>query len=261
MSLKQDRTGTRTSEDLRRRINIKGIDEAVKETDENSKAVKEMETRVNGISESLDNTRKNYISTQTQKFTEEQKTRARDNIGAGNSSFSGSYNDLSNIPTDLVKDAKYVHTDNNYSISEKNKLAEIENKAEVNKIEKIKVNGIEQDITNKEVDITFNPTLYDLSSYKESDLTILRSSCIEKNKRVCVNFVGSINITANNTTTLFTFPIAIRPIETKDFVVFGQTNNNDGYIGYGYLTNDGLLQVRFNVDITSYIRFSFVYDL
>ena len=164
MSLKQDRTGTRTSEDLRRRINIKGIDEAVKETDENSKAVKEMETRVNGISESLDNTRKNYISTQTQKFTEEQKTRARDNIGAGNSSFSGSYNDLSNIPTDLVKDAKYVHTDNNYSISEKNKLAEIENKAEVNKIEKIKVNGIEQDITNKEVDITFNPTLYDLSS-------------------------------------------------------------------------------------------------
>mgnify|MGYP000458356582 CR=1 FL=1 len=74
MSLKQDRTGTRTSEDLRRRINIKGIDEAVKETDINNKTVKEMETRVNGMSESLDNTRKNYVSTQTQTFTEEQTT-------------------------------------------------------------------------------------------------------------------------------------------------------------------------------------------
>ena len=29
MSLKQDRTGTRTAEDLRRRLNVKAIDESV----------------------------------------------------------------------------------------------------------------------------------------------------------------------------------------------------------------------------------------
>ncbi len=251
MSLKQDRTGTRTSEDLRRRINVKGIDDAVKETDINNKKVKEIEQRVNGMSESLDNTRKNYISTQKQSFTELQKERARKNIGAGNSSFSGSYDDLSNKPSSL----------SDINSSEGNKLTGIETGSQKNKIEKIKVNGVEQPVVNKEVNITFNSTSYDLSSYKENDLTIIRSSCIEKDKRVCVNFVGTMNVPANNTTTLFTFPTAIRPAIAKDFVVFGATNDNDGYIGYGCLTSDGLLQVKFNTTITSYIRFSFVYDL
>lgn len=169
MSLKQDRTGTRTSEDLRRRINIKGIDEAVKETDINNKAVKEMETRVNGMSESLDNTRKNYVSTQTQTFTEEQKTRARNNIGAGNSSFSGSYNDLDDVPTNIVKDSSYVHTDNNYTLKEKNKLNGISEHAEVNKIEKIKVNGVEQTINNKEVNLIISSAGSDIYLYSHSD--------------------------------------------------------------------------------------------
>ena len=60
------------------------------------------------------------------------------------STFSGNYNDLSNkpiIPTkiselindsDFVSDSAYVHTDNNYTSAEKNKLAEIEAGAEVN---------------------------------------------------------------------------------------------------------------------------------
>lgn len=57
---------------------------------------------------------------------------------------SGSYNDLSNKPTiptktsdltndsDFVEDASYVHTDNNYTTAEKNKLAGIAAGAEVN---------------------------------------------------------------------------------------------------------------------------------
>ena len=66
---------------------------------------------------------------------------------------------------------------------------------------------------------------------------------------------------ANTTTTLFNLPTGLCPSITKDFVVFGQSSNTDGYIGYGYITPDGLLQVRFNEDISSYIRFSAVYDL
>lgn len=62
------------------------------------------------------------------------------------STFSGSYNDLSNKPTiptktseltndsDFVSDSAYVHTDNNYTTSEKNKLAGIETGAEVNTV-------------------------------------------------------------------------------------------------------------------------------
>lgn len=103
--------------------------------------------------------------------------------------------------------------------------------------------------------------VYNLSSYKVSGLTILRSSCIEKNKRIVMEFVGTISMEANTTTVLFNLPEAIRPTQIKDFIVFGQTNNDDGYIGYGQISTTGSLQVRFNTAISSYIRFSVVYDL
>lgn len=48
------------------------------------------------------------------------------------SDFSGSYNDLTDVPDDLVEDGDYVHTDNNYTNSEKSKLEGIESGAEAN---------------------------------------------------------------------------------------------------------------------------------
>lgn len=102
---------------------------------------------------------------------------------------------------------------------------------------------------------------YDISLYKASGVSILRSSCYKKDDRVVINFVGTKSMSANTTTTLFNLPVNIQPQETKDFVVFGQSSNTDGYVGYGYVTPDGLLQVRFNEAVTSYIRFSAVYDM
>jgi len=82
---------------------------------------------------------------------------------------SGDYNDLLNKPTiptvptktsdltndsNFVSDANYVHTDANYTLGEKGKLASIESGAEENVIETIKVNGVAQTVTNKEVDLT-----------------------------------------------------------------------------------------------------------
>ena len=55
---------------------------------------------------------------------------------------------------DYVDDENYVHTDNNYTNAEKTKLSGIETGAEVNKIDKIKVNGTEQTISSKAVDIS-----------------------------------------------------------------------------------------------------------
>lgn len=146
MSLKQDRTGTRNSEDLRRRINVGAISEATDKVDASveqvnklNTQVKELNNQVDGLNTSVTNTRESYVSTNNQSFTEEQKTRARNNIGAGNSSFSGSYNDLTNKPTiptklsDLsndsvfVEDSDYVHTDNNYTDAEKTKLSGLKN--------------------------------------------------------------------------------------------------------------------------------------
>ena len=146
MSLKQDRTGTRNSEDLRRRINVNAIASAEEKVEASVEQVNKLNnqvinlgSQVIGLNNSVTNTRESYVSTNAQTFTEEQKTRARTNIGAGNSSFSGSYNDLTNKPTiptktsqltndsNYVKDASYVHTDNNYTTTEKNKLSGLTN--------------------------------------------------------------------------------------------------------------------------------------
>lgn len=61
--------------------------------------------------------------------------------------------DLTNN-SNFAVDANYVHTDNNYTTDEKNKLSGIAEGAQVNKIENIKVNGVAQTITSKAVDIT-----------------------------------------------------------------------------------------------------------
>lgn len=54
----------------------------------------------------------------------------------------------------VVKDANYVHTDVNFTSAKDTKLTGIATGAEVNKIDKIKVNGTEQTITSKAVDIS-----------------------------------------------------------------------------------------------------------
>lgn len=61
--------------------------------------------------------------------------------------------DLNN-DSNFVADATYVHTDNNYTNTEKSKLAGIAATAQVNVIETVKVNGTALSVVNKAVDIT-----------------------------------------------------------------------------------------------------------
>lgn len=56
--------------------------------------------------------------------------------------------------SNFVSDASYVHTDNNYTTTDKNKLSGIAAGAQVNVIESIKVNGTAQTVTSKAVSIT-----------------------------------------------------------------------------------------------------------
>jgi hypothetical protein len=53
----------------------------------------------------------------------------------------------------FVKDASYVHTDNNYTSEEKTKLAGVETGAQVNVIESVKLNGTAVSISGKAADI------------------------------------------------------------------------------------------------------------
>ncbi len=56
--------------------------------------------------------------------------------------------------SDFAVDASYVHTDNNYTTSEKSKLGGIAAGAQVNVIESVKVNGTAQTVSSKAVNIT-----------------------------------------------------------------------------------------------------------
>lgn len=62
-----------------------------------------------------------------------------------------------------VVDANYVHTDNNYTDAEKTKLSGISSGAEVNVLNGVKVNGVEQTATEKKVDISVPTSLSQLS--------------------------------------------------------------------------------------------------
>lgn len=87
---------------------------------------------------------------------------------------SGNYNDLTNKPTiptktseltndsDFVSDSAYVHTDNNYTTSEKNKLAGIETGAEVNTV--TSVNGKTGAITLSADDVNALPDTTEIPS-------------------------------------------------------------------------------------------------
>lgn len=70
--------------------------------------------------------------------------------------------DLTN-DSNFAVDSSYVHTDNNYTTTDKNKLSNIVAGAQVNVIETIKVNNTAQTVTSKAVNITV-PT-------KTSDIT------------------------------------------------------------------------------------------
>lgn len=75
----------------------------------------------------------------------------------------GSYSDLNDIPSGIVIDDNYVHTDNNFTDTLLTKLNGIENGAQVNIIDSITVNGTQAPINNKTVALNV-PT-------KTSDLT------------------------------------------------------------------------------------------
>ena len=81
----------------------------------------------------------------------------------------------SELPSDLVYDSSYVHTDNNFTTTLKNKLDGIENGAQVNKIEKIQRNGTELTVTNKTVNISVPTSTSDLTNYTQTQVNNLLS--------------------------------------------------------------------------------------
>lgn len=221
---KQDRNGSRTPADVERRHKLKLIEE----TSQDVEKLKEDIVVDTALSSSSTHPVENQVITKALA----NKVNKEEGKGLSSNDFTDDYVERINNATGKS------HSHNNKSV----------------------LDTITQTDINKWNSAGGSST-YFLSNYAEDNVDILRSNCVVKSDRVCINFVGTCSMSANTTTTLFTLPNALRPFETRDFVVFGQSSNTTGYIGYGYVTPDGILQVRFNQTISSYIRFSVTYDI
>ena len=89
-----------------------------------------------------------------------------------NVAFSGSYNDLSNIPSNLVQDANYVHTDNNLT----DELVELigQSSGEINTIETISLNG-NQILPDAQRNVDIDLSLYALASSVPQNISDLNN--------------------------------------------------------------------------------------
>ena len=117
---------------------------------------------------------------------------------------------LSELTNDnnTVTDANYVHTDNNYTIGEKQKLAGLQNYndeelrgliSQAGKIDIIKVNGTEQTVTNKTVEIsvpTNNSQLANGAGYQTAnDVNSLIADAIGDIQGISISIVQALPAT------------------------------------------------------------------
>lgn len=99
-----------------------------------------------------------------------------------------------------------------------------------------------------------------LGSYLGSGFTLLRGTCVTKNKRVCINAVVSGAITARTTATIFDLPSSLSPVSQKDGVAFGTTSSGST-CGWYNISTSGVVSVWFPEAVTTYTRVNIVYDI
>lgn len=127
------------------------------------------------------------------------------------------------------------------------------------KVTKVNGKGLStNDFTNTYKGILDNlTTIIDLSSYAVSGLQVISVSCTNKNNRVCIDFAGTMDVSANTQTIIFSLPPSITPPTNKNFLVIA----ND-VVGYGNITTTGYITITYPEAINDKTtRFNVVYDL
>ena len=159
--------------------------------------------------------------------------------------------DLTN-DDNTVKDANYVHTDNNYTTNDKNKLAglnnyddtEIRNQiAQAGKIDTIKVNGAAQAVTNKTVELTIptnNNQLVNGAGYKtESEVNTLIANAIKDIQGITYSIVTELPSTGEGGVI---------------YLVSNSGNNPDIYDEYIWVNNAFEKIGTTAVDLSGYLK-------
>lgn len=161
---------------------------------------------------------------------------------------------LSELTNDnnTVTDANYVHTDNNYTLSEKQKLQGLENYndeelrgliSQAGKIDKIKVNGVEQTVTNKTVEIsvpTNNNQLANGAGYQTAtDVNGLIASALGDIQGISVSIVQTLPATGETGILYFvTNPDGENPNSYDEYIWLGSAYEKIGAVDLdlsGYL--------------------------
>ena len=109
-------------------------------------------------------------------------------------------------------------------------------------------------------DITGGTSSISLSSYLGSGFSLLRGTCVTKNRRVCINAVVSGTIGARTTAQIFDLPSSLSPSTQKDGVAFGTTSSGST-CGWYNVSTSGVVSVWFTEAVTTYTRVNIVYDL
>lgn len=143
---------------------------------------------------------------------------------------------IANKPEGLVIDESYVHTDNNYTTADKNKLTSIAEGAEVNAIDEIKVNGAVVSPVEKSVDIMVPTAADDIGA-------------IPATEKGAVNGVAELDATGKVPSTQL--PSYVDDVEEYDNkVAFPET----GEAGKIYIAKDTNLTYRWSG--TQYVEIS-----
>lgn len=117
----------------------------------------------------------------------------------------GSYADLIDEPTKLSQftndknfpsDASYVHTDNNYTTSDKNKLGGIAAGAQVNTIETVQAEGTALTVSNKTVNVTKAQLgLGNVDNTADADKEVKNATMLKTTRNIDgIDFNGSANV-------------------------------------------------------------------
>ena len=160
----------------------------------------------------------------------------------------------------LVIDANYVHTDNNYTLAEKQKLeglknyddTEIKNQiAQAGKIDVIKVNGAAQAVTNKTVELTIptnNNQIANGAGYQTaSDVNVLIAEAIGDIQGISISIVTSLPATGQTGVLYFVSnPEGENPNSYDEYIWLGSSYEKIGAIDLdltGYLKSSDVVAI------------------
>ena len=256
---KQDRNGARTPTDIERRYKLGVLDELGNTEERLENLEKYKVDKVAGKNLSSNDFTNGY------KAQVEDNTQARHTHDKTDEELSGAVNDAH---THDNKDLLDTYTQTNTNLAD----AVSKKHTHSNKSLLDSYTNSNTDITNAINDSHYhsNQSYLDdiaggtssisLSSYLGSGFSLLRGTCVAKNKRVCINAVVSGSINSRTTATIFDLPSSLSPNTQKDGVAFGTTSSGST-CGWYNVSTSGVISVWFPEAVSTYTRVNIVYDI